>query len=225
MPSKRSSKQKGKREDEKQLSKIVDAMILIDGVRHGRPANIEDFYRKVRVSRVVDGRLRAVKRDVDKILNVIRSSRSLRNLRAVVKWLNFFLIPCFSLVFVGVIMIWYQQIPTYLRPILLVIFSPYLIMPISILGIVFLVLRWISKQKLESIYAKFGVHMQKKKLLKSLVQGYIDTLGKKVKEYNLKPERFKFKLYHNDYKNVRYVGKPGMFSDFYVGVVETEEQK
>ena len=225
MPSKRSSKQRDKKQDKKQLNKIVDAIILVDGVRHGRPADIEDFYRKVRGRRVVDGRLRAVKRDVDKILNVTRSSRSLSNLRAVVKLLNFLLIPCFSLVFAGIIMIWYQQTPTYLRPILLFIFSPYFILPISILGIVFLVLRWISKQKLESIYDKVGVRMQEKKRLKSLVQDYIGLLGKRVKKYNLKPERFKFKLYHNDYKNVRYVGKPGVFSDFYVAVVETGEEK
>jgi len=225
MPSKHSFKQREKRQDKKQLSKIVDAIILVDGVRHGRPADIEDFYRKVRGSRVVDGRLHAVKRDVDKILNITRSSRSLNNLRAVVKWLNFFLIPCFSLVFVGIIMIWYQQTPTYLRPILLVIFSPYFILSISILGIVFLVLRWISKQKLESIYAKVGVRMQEKKRLKSLVQDYIDLLGKRVEEYNLQPERFKLKLYHDDYKNVRYIVKLGVFSDFYVGVVETKEEK
>lgn len=224
MPPKRSFRKGAKKQAGRQLGKIVEVIGLVDGVRHGRPTDIEAFLRKVKGTGVIGGKLRVVRRDINKILMVTRSSRSLHIMRTIVTWLNILLIPCFSLVFASIIMVWYKLTPGPFAPLLSIVFSPYYILPISILGVVFLLLRWALKQKLESIYSTLSGRMREKRRLKSLAQGYIDLLGKKIKEYNVKPERFKFKLYHNDYKNVKYIGKPGILSEFYVGVVEAKEK-
>ncbi|MDI6847774.1 MAG: hypothetical protein QMD23_06565 [Candidatus Bathyarchaeia archaeon] len=49
-------------------------------------------------------------------------------------------------------------------------------------------------------------------------------LGKEIRRYEMNPRKFQFRLYHDDYKGIEILHKPGAFSSFYVAVAKISRE-
>lgn len=108
----------------------------------------------------------------------------------------------------------YPRNPNLVPSFFLFFLSPLFLLAFIILLWFVVFLRWYVNQSFMTSerFEGMDTHLMK------IVQLYIDQIAANIKKFGLNPNDFKFKLFTDQYKNIKILKKPNFFRDFYIAV-------
>jgi hypothetical protein len=148
----------------------------------------------------------------------ISKQKRLMRMALLYRWLRNFALALITILLPTFLI--YPRSPNTVPSFLLVFLSPPFLLAFVILLWFVVFLRWyvnqsfVTFEKLESM----NTHLMK------IVQYYIDRIVASVKKLGLNPNDFKFKLFTDEYKNVKILKKPNFFRDFYLAIPDIRKK-
>jgi len=210
-------------EKEERINRIIKLIEFFEKTRALRVSDPKEFEKAWKEGRSICGsrkRLKATKKDFEKVVKEIKSSGKNKKLVEITFALE---IASFSLLAL-ILMISATQfiaglsLPAY--------FFQGAATAMIILPCTFFVIRWYTEKKLRKPLSEHSSELENlEKHTKEAVQKLIHTLEKEIERYTAAPNAFQFKLYHNDYDGIKIIRTPGVFSPFYVATVQAKSKR
>lgn len=212
------------RKRKERLDNILKLIEFFDEARARRisdPSKFETITKGVRGSRKD---LKAVKKDFDKMVSLAESSKKIRRMVRVTSALEITSFFLFVVVLAISVMQYLIELPS-LNQSLLIYLLQGAVIAMIVLPCTFLIMRRYTERKLRMLYNQHSVELKgAERRAREIVQRYIFVLGREIRRYKVNPEKFQFRLYHDDYKGIEIVHKPGAFSSFYVAVAKINRE-
>lgn len=212
------------RKRKERLDNILKLIKFFDEARARRISNPSEFETITKGVRGSRKDLKAVKKDFDKMVSLAESSKKIRKLVRVTSALEITSFCLFVVVLI-VSVIYYFTKPSGLNQSLLVYFFQGAVIAMIVLPCTFLIMRRYTERKLRMLYDQHSMELKGvERRAREIVQRYIFVLGREIRRYEMNPRKFQFRLYHDDYKGIEILHKPGAFSSFYVAVAKINRE-
>jgi len=209
--------------EKERINRIIKLIEFFERTRALRVSDPKEFEKAWKEGRGIRGsrkRLKAIKKDYEKIVKEIKSSEKNKKLVKITSTLE---VASFSLLAL-VLIISMMQFTTGLS------LPPRLLQGVAtamvMLPSTFFFMRWYTEKKLKKLQGKRSAELENlRNHTKEAAQKLIHILGKEIERYTADPNAFKFKLYHNDYTGIKIIRRPGAFSPFYIVTVKAKSKR
>lgn len=208
----------------KKLENIVGLIECFDSVRKGHFHAQSKLIKMLSDLKDCRSELRFVKKDLQKAISIVKSSRQKR-FKAIMKFTNIVQLIClqYFILTAGLSFIIRLQPEIFEKlgaarilftfPVMFLMFT---------LAISFLVMQRYVKKKIKTFNDERAKSKGRDRRLKVMTQKFIDMLGKEITKLEEDPKKFRFRIYHKDYERIQVVKKPGAMSNYYVAIVDTK---
>lgn len=205
-----------KRKDDSKA--LVTLISYLDGYRDFRFQDVKRVDKLVKDIRLVgiSKDWKHVRRDVDVILKIIRSSK-IRRYARIFSISQILALGALGAITGAFLAAWQFNVTWLLDPIIQ--YPALITLAVVIIPNFFFISRWYVKERIRGLREeKKGKFKRKLARVKGVTQGLIWRLGELVKRSRDDPKRYRLVLYHGDYQGIEITGKPSILSGKYKAI-------